>query len=118
MKILTRQGEVVLSDTDLASYDAKARKQLTKLKRAKLLKVVDGVVHFELVVRGTVPPEIQQHLRHLANLRKHGKAYAPEQADVEFQELHTRISGGHAFLMPVEFNLDTGVLTIAKASET
>lgn len=114
MKILTRIGEVAVSLADLLSYDKTARRQLTNAKRAKTVRVCDNTVHFKVLSRCTLPTEMQTLLRHLVNIHKHGKAYAPDddEIDRDFERVHAQISRGQGFVLPVKFNLDTGELTL------
>jgi hypothetical protein len=112
MKILTRAGEVMFGVAELAGYDKDARRQLTRAKRAKTVHVDENVVHLKVPVKCVLPAELQTLLRHLANIRKHGKAYAPEEVERDFEEVHHRIARSHGFLLPVKFDLDTGELTI------
>lgn len=112
MKILTRDGEQVLSAAELAEYDNTARTQITRAKRAKLIRADKHKAYFETTVRCTLSPEIQKLLRHLVNIRKHDKAYAPEEVDDDFERLHHQINISRELTLPVEFDLKTGRLLI------
>jgi len=112
MKILTRNGEITLSPTELAKYDKDALRQLAKAKRSKTIRVDENIVRLKLRVRGTLPDELQTLLRHLANIRKHGKAYAPDECVGSFAEVHHRIAISREFVLGVQFDLDTGEMSV------
>jgi len=109
---VTPAGKTFSPMVALDRYDNAARREITLAKRAEVIRVNDSVAYFNLRVQGTLPSEIQTLLRSLVNLRKHGKAYAPEAVDGAFTETHHRIANGREFNLSVRFDLDTGEMTI------
>lgn len=112
MKLLTRTGEIELSAADLARYDRGARREITKAKRAGQIRVEGNVVDLTLRVQGTLSHDMQSLLRHLVNLRNHGKAYASEESGGRYGEVHHRIGISRSFLLRVKFDLDTGEMLV------
>jgi hypothetical protein len=109
---VTRSGKTSWTPLALDRYDRAARRELNRAKQSEVISVQDRIVHLKLRVRGTPSQEMQTLLRSLANIRKHGKAYAPTEVDAALEEVHHRIGHSREFLLAVRFDLETGDMTI------
>ena len=95
-----------------AEYEKLAKNGLRYAQRTGLIRVEGDTVCFTIPLRGPIPRNLQEYLRHLVNQHWYGSVTAPEAGSKPYEEVHWAISRGFELQVSVMFNLRTGELRV------